>query len=347
MNRAINFIQRERLYLLILIFVLVFNAIILSTPGRTDNVRRPDASRAITFEEQEARKEKLSEIISGDENLFLMFGLASFLVLAVILFGVVVDIIVLPIMLAGRLDIRSLSPPRPKWGVWDVCKVVILFLFFGYMILLSEAFLSRAFPIFKMDNFRMMVNSSVLDVLAVVFIIYFTVVQYKEPLAALGLSAKNLLKNVFYGIVGYAALVPLLVLLLVIIAVIINLTKYVPQRQPVVELFLKEKGAAFLTYSSLFAAIIGPIIEELFFRGFLYGALKKRIGIFWSMMATAILFATLHAHLVGFLPIMALGIFLAYIYEKTGTLVSSITVHMIHNLSMVFLVFLVKRIGAV
>ena len=200
---------------------------------------------------------------------------------------------------------------------------------------------------FKNDNFRMMVNSSILDILAVVFIIYFTVIQYKEPLAALGVSARNFLKNVFYGVVGYLALIPVLILMLVIIAGLISITKYVPERQPVVELFLKEKGTAFLTYSSLFAAIIVPMIEELFFRGFVYSALKKYTGIFWAMTATAALFATLHAHIVGFFPIMALGMLLAYIYEKTGTLVSSVTVHMIHNLSMVFLVFLIKKAGII
>lgn len=143
------------------------------------------------------------------------------------------------------------------------------------------------------------------------------------------------------------ALVPVLILILAIVMIITNITKYVPERQPVVELFLKEKGMAFLTYSSLFAAIVGPIIEELFFRGFMYGALKKYIGIFWAMTATACLFAALHTHIVGFFPIMALGMLLAYIYEKTGTLVASVTVHVVHNLSMILLVFLVKQIGIV
>ena len=111
------------------------------------------------------------------------------------------------------------------------------------------------------------------------------------------------------------------------------------------ELLLKEKGGAFLAYSSLFAAILGPVIEELFFRGFLYGVFKKYIGVFWSMTITAAIFAALHTHIVGFFPIMALGMLLAYLYEKTGTLVSSITVHIMHNLGMVFLVLLIKQVG--
>jgi membrane protease YdiL (CAAX protease family) len=348
MTAVLKFLKDERLYVLILIFVLLFNAIVLlhgndraSKSNSTATVQSP------AFENYEVRKQKMEESLTKNEKLFTVFGLVSFLILAIMLLGLVIDIIILPMMLAGKLDIRSLSPPPVKWNIWDVCKVAILFLFFGYMMILSEAFLSKILPIFKTDNFRMVVNSSILDTLAVVFIIYFTVIRYKEPLAALGISTKNFFKNVFYGIVGYIALIPILILILAVIALIINFTKYVPERQPVVELFFKEKGVAFLTYSSLFAAIIGPLIEELFFRGFLYGSLKKYIGVFWAMTATAGLFAALHAHVVGFFPIMVLGMLLAYIYEKTGSLVSSITVHMVHNLSMVFLIFLVKQVGIV
>ncbi len=206
--------------------------------------------------------------------------------------------------------------------------------------------LSKSFHFMKNDNLRMILNSSVLDALTIVFILYLTVGQYKERLASLGLSLKNFGRNVYYGIIGYLAAVPVLVGTLVIIAVIIHITKYVPEKQPVVELFLKEENTAFLAYTTIFAAGLGPVVEELFFRGFLYGALKKNIGIFWSVLITAALFAALHTNIVGFLPIMVLGVVLAYIYEKTGTLIPSITVHVIHNFSMVLFVFLVKQLKA-
>jgi membrane protease YdiL (CAAX protease family) len=184
-----------------------------------------------------------------------------------------------------------------------------------------------------------------LDVLVVVFIIYFAVRQHKEKLSALGISLKNFTRNVFYGVAGYIALVPILVMTLAVIAFIIKITNYTPEKQPVVELFLKEENMSFLLYSSIFASVIGPFIEELFFRAFMYGALRRYIGIFWAMIFTSAVFAALHTNVVGFVPIMMLGMLLAYLYEKTGTLVSSITVHVIHNLSMVFFVFLIKQVA--
>ncbi len=340
-------LRKERLYILILILVLIFNAIMLLHGDPKSKNKKAKAGSVTTIEAKIAKKYALEEKLRKNERLLILFSLASLLILAIVLLGIVIDLILSSIILTGKLDIRSLSPPEARWNLWDVCKVVILFLFFGYIIILSEAFLAKIFYILKVDNFRMIINSSVLDTLAVVFIVYFTVIQYKEPLTALGISFKNFLKNVFYGIIGYIALAPILILILIIMAIIINITKYVPERQPVVELFLKEKDVTFLAYSSLFAAIAGPMIEELFFRAFMYSALKKYIGIFWSMILTAAIFAALHAHIIGFVPIMALGILLAYLYEKTGTLISSITAHMVHNLSMVFLVFLVKEAGII
>lgn len=344
MNKVTAFVQKERLYVLILIFVILFNVIMMTHPEPKAKGKKAKAAAA-SFEEEKAKKLQMEEKLRENAHLAVLFSLASLLILAIVFLGIVIDIALGPIILKKGLDIRTLGPPLVKWGIWDVAKVVILFLFFGYMIVLTEAFLSRVVPILKTDNFRMIINSSILDILMVVLIIYFAVIQYKEEIKSLGVSFKNFLKNVFYGVVGYISLVPILMLILIITAIIINITKYVPAKQPVVELFLKETHTGFLAYSSLFAAIVGPMIEELFFRGFMYAAFKKYIGVWAAMAVTAAIFAALHTHPVGFLPIMALGMLLAYLYEKTGTLVSSITVHIIHNLSMVFLVFLIKQVG--
>ena len=343
MNRMKGFIRRERLYILILIFVVIFNIIMFLYPGkkaRPEKIKKAAAAQMLF-----SRQSKMEEVLRKNERLVMMFSLATLLIFTIFVLGIIMDMILVSVILRKKLDIRSLSPPPARWNVWDVCKVIILFLFFGYIVVISEAFWSRIFPIFKAGNFRMIINTSFLDLLAVVLVMYFTVIQYKEDIKALGISVNNFFRNVFYGIVGYIALVPVLILILAITVIVINITKYVPQRQPVVELFLKETNPTFLTYSSLFAAVVGPIIEELFFRGFMYGALKKYIGIPWSMVLTAAIFAALHTQIVGFLPILALGLLLAYLYEKTGTLVASITVHTIHNLGMVFLVLLIKQTG--
>ena len=344
MSKVLSFMRRERLSILLLIFVVIMTAVILMPQERGEKARPAQPKQ--THADQLKQQAQVEELISKDRSLAFVLGMASLLFILVVLLGIIVDTMLIGSRLKGkRLSISTYVPATVQWGIWDVCRVAILFLFFGYCLLLIEAFLSRVFPVVKDDNFRMILNSSILDSVTVILVLYYTVGQYREKLVALGLTLRNFSKNVFYGVVGYVAVVPVLVGILVVIAFLLGIFKYVPEKQAVVELFLKEKSTPLLVYTSLFAAIAGPIIEELFFRGFMYNACRKHVGIFWATLISAATFAGLHAHAVGFFPILALGVVLAYLYEKTGSLVSSITVHMIHNLSMVGMVFLVKQMG--
>jgi len=349
MSKLSDFFKRERLYILLLVFVALMTALIAFTPSAKIKPSANDAAKPVFVRAAEkvlGDREAVEEVLSENKHLAFIFALISLLVIALFLLGAVIDALLILSRSSGKkVDISTYKLRKAGWGMWDVSKVVILYLFFVYILMISEASLARVFRILKDDNFKMILNSSIMDILSVVFILYFAAARYKAGLISLGLSVKNFFRNVYYGIVAYIALIPVLIGIISAIALVISLTKYSPQKQPVVDLFLRETNAPFLLYTGLFAAVAGPIVEEIFFRGFLYAAIKKYIGVFWAAFISAGGFALLHAHLVGFLPILALGILLAYLYEKTGTLVSSITVHMIHNTGMVLLVFLVKQLG--
>lgn len=350
MKKFAAFLRKERLYILLLIFVIEVNVIVLLHDAG-DNAKaaktvKVSASQMMELQKTTKMKEaKVEKILEDNKSLRALFTIASLIILLVLFLGLSIDLILLVMRLAKKkISILTHRLPKAKWSLWDVCRVVILFAFFGYMLVLIESALVKTFPIVKNDNFRMVINSSILDTLVVVFILYFTVRKYKTKLIALGISSKNISRNIFYGIIGYIAVAPILLTTLIVISVVMNFMHYAPKEQAVVRLFMKEEDGGFLLYTVIFASLIGPIIEELFFRGFMYNALKKYIGIFWAAVGTASIFAMLHTYAVGFIPILLLGLLLAYLYEKTGTLVAPMTVHMIHNTSMVLLVLLVKQI---
>ena len=81
----------------------------------------------------------------------------------------------------------------------------------------------------------------------------------------------------------------------------------------------------------LAAVILAPICEEVLFRGLLYPAFKNKIGRGLAMTVSALLFAGVHLHLQSFPALFVLGIALAYVYERTGTLAAPITFHAIFN----------------
>ncbi len=350
MTGLLKFIQRERLYILLLIFVILLTIMALSADSRKpeSKSRKAQVSATAVKEAQAAKEARIDKAIRENGHLAAVFTIASLLILLVLIIGIVVDVMLLSRRFYGKKDnMRTYQMPVASWNIWDVGRVVVLFLFFGYMIVIIESILASSVPAFRNDDFRAVFNSSLLDAISVILIIYFIVGQYKNKLKSVGINFKNFTANVLYGVIGYLAAIPVLFFVLILTAIIIKLANYTPKEQVVVAMFMRQTNPAFLIYTSIFAAIAGPIAEELFFRGFMYSAVKKYIGIFWATMITASIFAFLHGHVVGFLPIMVLGILLAYLYERTGTLVSSVTVHMLHNFSMVLLVFLAKSVNGI
>lgn len=82
----------------------------------------------------------------------------------------------------------------------------------------------------------------------------------------------------------------------------------------------------------LLAVVGAPLIEETFFRGALYGALRRRFGVGWGLLGSSAFFAILHPQLpLGFLPIALLGAVFAGLYEWRQSLVPGMVAHAINN----------------
>jgi membrane protease YdiL (CAAX protease family) len=83
----------------------------------------------------------------------------------------------------------------------------------------------------------------------------------------------------------------------------------------------------------LLIVVAAPISEEICFRGMLYGGLRER----WPRIAAAILaglvFGALHAltGLSAVPPLVAFGFVLCLLYERTGSIVPGIVLHMLNN----------------
>jgi uncharacterized protein len=81
--------------------------------------------------------------------------------------------------------------------------------------------------------------------------------------------------------------------------------------------------------------VFAPFFEEVFFRGFLFkGFSQSRIGIIGTIILTALFWSLLHFQydIFGVGTIFALGIILGVIRYKTGSLWSTIAMHMFWNL---------------
>ena len=83
----------------------------------------------------------------------------------------------------------------------------------------------------------------------------------------------------------------------------------------------------------LLIAIAAPISEEVCFRGMLYGGLREKLPRAAAALLAGVLFGALHA-LTGISavpPLIAFGFVLCLLYEKTGSIVPGIILHMLNN----------------
>jgi membrane protease YdiL (CAAX protease family) len=117
---------------------------------------------------------------------------------------------------------------------------------------------------------------------------------------------------------------------------------YPDDTQPAVELFLQAKDPRQLLQLILFAVVLAPLGEELFFRGLFQPAFKRLIGSWGALLLTSFLFALMHGHAPTFLPLWAFGLTLGALYEMTGSLASGIWLHALFNGATVILLLAVK-----
>lgn len=81
------------------------------------------------------------------------------------------------------------------------------------------------------------------------------------------------------------------------------------------------------------AVLLFPIVEELFFRGFLLTFLKNYTSTGLAIILSAGVFAFAHLNIGAALPLWFLGVVLGVVYEHTGSLLVPIGIHACFNLA--------------
>lgn len=90
-------------------------------------------------------------------------------------------------------------------------------------------------------------------------------------------------------------------------------------------------GISQMFLSIVTVGILGPIIEELFFRGFVYGCLRKYGGVFAAIMSS-LAFSMLHLNFVQGIPVFFFGLVFCWAYRRTASLWIPIALHITNNM---------------
>ncbi|MDD5072828.1 MAG: type II CAAX endopeptidase family protein [Candidatus Omnitrophica bacterium] len=345
-----RFAGGNRIYLLMLSFIIateIFLAVSPSPDRKERLAEKKKTHKILTPKEVLAQEERIRELLAGDKLLGFAVTASTFLSAAALLAGLVLGIRGIARKLNGRdLMVAYGSPPDVPWQLTDILRVIITFYFFSYALQWVEA---NMFDLMKVDNpnevFFGVLNATLIDIIGLAIVAHFAVNKFKSGFAGLGLVFKNIKRNMRVAIGGYLVIVPVLAVIMIIVFIGLRIFSYEPPETKALEILYEAKGTKLLLVLTALVTVIGPIAEELFFRGFAYPVFRKKIGVRNAILLISFVFAMLHMNIVSFFPIFALGILLAYLYEKTGSVVPSIAVHIIHNSAVIFFVFLYKLIA--
>lgn len=90
------------------------------------------------------------------------------------------------------------------------------------------------------------------------------------------------------------------------------------------------KQREFLILFLVYVCLLGPILEEVIFRGFILRSMQK-YGNLTAMIVSSLLFSMFHLNLVQFVNPVLMGIVLAFIAIKSQSIFPSIIAHIFNN----------------
>jgi CAAX protease family protein len=120
--------------------------------------------------------------------------------------------------------------------------------------------------------------------------------------------------------------------MLIVLGLLQNLLP-MPKDTPFEHLFDRPRDAYLL---SIIAITVGPLMEELFFRGFMYPVLARRMGVAWGIVLTALPFGLIHLPQYGWawgaaLVIFLVGVVCGLVRALTKSVGASFLVHAGYN----------------
>lgn len=264
---------------------------------------------------------------------------------------------ILPAVVWGLVTLLTAGIPasvyllvRPSRAqTWGLGEVLGLTLFFVLVIPLLAALLLSASsdtlpPLPVIGGLAVFQNA-----IFVAAALYVVGIKYRLPLSHIGLGAGSWPRRVVQGAaasiaavlsntVGQNVTVYVLGMVMGQQAAIDFVTRE-EVRTPVYRLLPQLHRPLEMAAVVVLVAIIVPVGEEIFFRGLTFGVLRRMMNRHVAVVTSALFFASAHLQPVEFLPILILGMILAYLYDYTGSLIPGMIAHGVNNLAALFLFY--------
>jgi membrane protease YdiL (CAAX protease family) len=162
--------------------------------------------------------------------------------------------------------------------------------------------------------------------------------HFPRGLKGFGLNIKTIVKDFFMAFLNLLAVWPLI---LAAVTVTIYFAKlfmnqdYQMQQHEQLEMITEYPQLPVRIMIVFVAVVIAPLLEEMMFRGFVQTTIRSFLNIrnsAWpAIAASSVFFAIMHADPSHWPSLFILGVCLGYSYEKSGSLLRPIFIHLFFN----------------
>lgn len=223
-----------------------------------------------------------------------------------------------------RLNKMRLRTPLLQLFIWII------------LVMLSGSLIRQRFgePLPIQGQYALYISLLAVELGMICSVMVIVSLNFQGRIKGFGLDFKTLPKDLGWALVNYIAAMPLI---MISVWVIIYLGKLVagadfalPKNQSL-EL-LMQVHVTLKIILILSAAFIVPIFEELLFRGLIQSTLRTHLGSPWlAIIFTSVVFVAMHGIWLHWLPLMALSVCMGYAYEKSGSILRPICIHIAFN----------------
>jgi hypothetical protein len=194
---------------------------------------------------------------------------------------------------------------------------------FGDRVLLSSS---------NMSNISFSVLYAVQTILMLGVVWFFAIFRRKSSPKDLGFTYYSIGKTIWYSIVSLL----FIFVMSFLYVYLMNSLFGIEAPSSKIDTLVSSKSIS-SSILIIVVTIIAPFSEEIFFRGFLYSAFKKSWGVNAGLFLSSFLFALVHLEFYSFIPLMVIGWLLAYLFERTKSLITPIFLHGIYNLILILI----------
>lgn len=152
--------------------------------------------------------------------------------------------------------------------------------------------------------------------------LYLVIKTYNRPKGTMGFRTPS--------VKWFLILLPVIPFLLLLNELVYEITERILGQFPLEDI-LEEIITENPILMSINTGVVGPIGEEVFFRGFVYTGLRRKYGVRNGILLSSLFFGVTHGIPWQIPYAFVAGIILAAVYEKTGSLYSPILIHIINN----------------